>query len=72
MRLSEGVEGISKRCSKLSKFSRWLPFSRWTPLKIADVSDLSDPYCDLNENSYRDAMYFDGKKSIANEAILKW
>jgi hypothetical protein len=46
-------------------------------LKIsANVSDLSDPYCDWNENWYSDTVdkpeYFDEKKSIANNAILKW
>jgi hypothetical protein len=45
MKLSEGVEGVPKGYTQLSKFSRW------APLKIlADVSDLSNPFCDLNEN----------------------
>ena len=56
-KLSEGVEGDSKGCNQLFKFSRWPPFPRWPPLKIsADVSDLSDPYCDWNENWYSDTV----------------
>jgi hypothetical protein len=45
-----------------------LEFLRWPPLKISvDVSDLSNPYCDLNENWYSDTVdyieYFDDKKN---------
>jgi hypothetical protein len=44
-KLSEGMEGVPKGCTYLSKFSRC------PPLKIlADVSDLSKPFCDLKEN----------------------
>jgi hypothetical protein len=51
------VEDDSKMYNPLLEFSRWPPFPRWPPLKIsADVSDLSDPYCDLNENWYNDTV----------------
>jgi hypothetical protein len=57
MKISEGVEGDSKGCNPLFKFSRWRPFPRWPPLKIsADVSDLSDTYCDFNENWHSDTV----------------
>jgi hypothetical protein len=51
------VEDDSKGYNPLLEFSRWPPFPRWPPLKIsADISDLSDPYCDLNENWYNDTV----------------
>jgi hypothetical protein len=57
MKLCEGVEDDSEGYYPLLKFSTWPPFPRWLPLKIsADVSDLSDPYCDLNENWYSDTV----------------
>jgi hypothetical protein len=55
MKISEGVEDDSKGYNLLLEFSRWPPFPRWPPLKIsADVLDLIDSYCDLNENWYSD------------------
>jgi hypothetical protein len=66
MKISESVEDDSKEYKPLLEFSRWPPFPRWPPLKIsADVSDFSDPYCDLNENWYSDTVdkieYFEKK-----------